>query len=91
MKADVDLDIGRKTFASGPVAGAGSRWCAAAAPGYLVAVIADDESIAPALETSCRFTGRAQRAELAHPIERDYATCQRLTLPLASLLQKADE
>jgi hypothetical protein len=54
-------------------------------------VIADDESIAPALETSCRFTGRAQRAELAHPIERDYATCQRLTLPLASLLQKADE
>jgi len=90
MKADVDLDIGRKTFASGPLAEL-IAVVRRSHPGDLVAVIADEESIAPELETSCRFNGPAQLAELAHPIERDYATCQRLTLPLASLLQKADD
>jgi pyruvate-formate lyase-activating enzyme len=56
MKADIDLDIGRKTFASGLlreliIVLRRSR------PGDLVAVIADEESIGPELETWCRFTG----------------------------------
>src|SRR5215469_7045116 len=56
MKADIDLDIGRKTFASGllteliPALGR-SR------PGDLVAVVGDEESIGSELETWCRFTG----------------------------------
>jgi len=56
MKADIDLDIGRKTFASGLlpelIAALGrSR------PGDLVAVAGEDRSIGPELETWCRFTG----------------------------------
>ena len=56
MKADLDLDIGRKTFASGLlpelIAALGrSR------PGDLVALAGEDESIGPELETWCRFTG----------------------------------
>jgi sulfatase maturation enzyme AslB (radical SAM superfamily) len=56
MKANIDLDIGRKTFASGLLpeliaALRGSR------PGDLVAVAGDDESIGSELETWCRFTG----------------------------------
>jgi len=56
MKADIDLDIGRKTFASGLlpelIAALGrSR------PGDLVAVVGDEESIGSELETWCRFTG----------------------------------
>jgi hypothetical protein len=56
MKADIYLDIGRKTFASGLfpelIAALGrSR------PGDLVAVVGDEESIGPQLETWCRFTG----------------------------------
>src|SRR5512147_2081629 len=56
MKVDVDLDIGRKTFASGLLPELiavlrGSR------PGDLVAVIGDEKSIGPELETWCRFTG----------------------------------
>src|SRR6266851_2066259 len=56
MKADIDLDIGRKTFASGLlpelIATLGrSR------PGDLVALAGEDESIGPELETWCRFTG----------------------------------
>jgi pyruvate-formate lyase-activating enzyme len=56
MKADIDLDIGRKTFASGllPELIAGLRRCR---PGDLVAVNGDQESIGPELETWCRFTG----------------------------------
>lgn len=56
MKANLDLDIGRKTFASGllpELIGALSR----ARPGDLVAVIGDEASIGPELETWCRFTG----------------------------------
>src|SRR5215470_19966989 len=58
MKADIELDIGRKTFASGLlpelIAALGrSR------PGDLVSVAAEDESIGPELETWCRFTGNA--------------------------------
>jgi pyruvate-formate lyase-activating enzyme len=58
MKADIDLDIGHKTFASGLlpelIAALGrSR------PGELVAVIGDEESLGSELETWCRFTGNS--------------------------------
>src|SRR5437899_59319 len=58
MKADIDLDIGRKTFASGllPELIAVLR---RSRPGDLVAVIGDEQSIGPELETWCRFTGNA--------------------------------
>ncbi len=56
MKADIDLDIRRKTFGSGllPALIAVLR---RSRPGDLVAVVGDDESIGPELETWCRFTG----------------------------------
>jgi hypothetical protein len=56
MKADIDLDIGRKTFASGllPELIAVLR---RSRPGDLVALAGEDESIGPGLETWCRFTG----------------------------------
>src|SRR5712671_3946242 len=56
MKADIDLDIGRKTFASGllpeliAVLNRTRR-------GDLVAVVGDEKSVGPELETWCRFTG----------------------------------
>jgi len=55
MRADVELDIGRKTFASGllPELIAVLRH---SRPGDLVALIGDDESVGPELETWCRFT-----------------------------------
>ncbi len=56
MKADIDLDIRRKTFASGllPELIAVLR---RSRPGDLVAVVGDEEGIGPELETWCRFTG----------------------------------
>lgn len=56
MKANIDLDIRRKTFASGllPELIAALR---RSRPGDLVAVAGDEESIGPELETWCRFTG----------------------------------
>jgi uncharacterized Fe-S cluster-containing radical SAM superfamily protein len=56
MRADVDLDIGRKTFTSGllPELIAVLRRCR---PGDLVAVISDEQSVGLELETWCRFTG----------------------------------
>lgn len=56
MKADIDLDIGRKTFASGllPELIAVLR---RSRPGDLVAVVGDGEHVGPELETWCRFTG----------------------------------
>jgi pyruvate-formate lyase-activating enzyme len=56
MKADIDLDIGRKTFASGllPELIAVLR---RSRPGGLVAILGDEETIGPELETWCRFTG----------------------------------
>ncbi len=56
MRADVDLDIGRKTFASGllPELIAVLR---RSQPGDLVAVVGDKESVGAELETWCRFTG----------------------------------
>ena len=56
MKADINLDIRRKTFESGLlpelIAVLQRR-----RPGDLVAVTGDEESIGPELETWCRFTG----------------------------------
>jgi Radical SAM superfamily/4Fe-4S single cluster domain len=56
LKADIDLDIGRKTFASGllPDLIAALR---RSRPGGLVALAGEDESLGPELETWCRFTG----------------------------------
>jgi pyruvate-formate lyase-activating enzyme len=56
MKADIDLDIGRQTFASGllPELIAVLR---RSRPGDLVAVVGDKERIGSELETWCRFTG----------------------------------
>jgi pyruvate-formate lyase-activating enzyme/TusA-related sulfurtransferase len=56
MKADIDLDIRRKTFASGllPELIAVLR---RSRPGDLVAVVGDDKSLGTELETWCRFTG----------------------------------
>src|SRR5713101_4260707 len=58
MRADFELDIGRKTFASGllPELISVLRRCRA---GDLVAVIGDEQSIGPELETWCRFTGNS--------------------------------
>jgi pyruvate-formate lyase-activating enzyme len=56
MRADIDLDIKQKTFASGllpELIAALQR----SQPGDLVGVVADEESIGPELETWCRFTG----------------------------------
>jgi TusA-related sulfurtransferase len=58
MKADVDLDIGRKTFTSGLLPELISA-IRRSRPGDLVAVIGDEPGIAPELETWCRFTGNA--------------------------------
>src|SRR5690242_15730684 len=58
MKADVSLDIRRKTFASGllpELIAVLDR----SRPGDLVALIGDEESVGPELETWCRFTGNA--------------------------------
>jgi uncharacterized radical SAM superfamily Fe-S cluster-containing enzyme len=56
MRADVDLDIGRKTFASGllPELVAVLR---RSHTGDLVGVVGDGEDLGPELETWCRFTG----------------------------------
>jgi pyruvate-formate lyase-activating enzyme len=56
MRATVDLDIGRKTFASGllPELIAVLR---RSRTGDLIALVGGDESIGPELNTWCRFTG----------------------------------
>jgi pyruvate-formate lyase-activating enzyme/TusA-related sulfurtransferase len=56
MRADVDLDIGRKTFASGLLPEL-ILVLRRSRPGDLVAVVGDEPSIGPELETWCRFTG----------------------------------
>lgn len=58
MKADIDIDVGRKTFASGllPELIAAVRRCR---PGEMISLVGDDESIGPELETWCRFTGNS--------------------------------
>jgi len=56
VKTDIDLDIKRKTFASGllPELIAVLRH---SRPGDVIGVVGDEESIGPDLETWCRFTG----------------------------------
>lgn len=56
MKATINLDVRRKTFASGllPELIAVLR---RSQPGDLVALAGDEESVGPELETWCRFTG----------------------------------
>ena len=58
MKANIHLDIGGKTFASGilPELIAVLR---RSRPGDLVSVVAEQESIGPELEKWCRFTGNS--------------------------------
>jgi len=56
MKADIDLDIRHKTFASGLLPELIAVLCRCQ-PGDLVAVVGDEESIERELETWCRFTG----------------------------------
>ena len=58
MRADVNLDVGRKTFASGllPELIAVLRHTH---PGDLVAVVADEEGVGLELERWCRFTGNS--------------------------------
>lgn len=58
MRTDIELDIDGKTFATGllPELITVLRRCQ---PGDLVAVVGDDESVGPELETWCRFTGNA--------------------------------
>jgi len=56
VKTDIDLDIKRKTFASGLL----PELIAVlhhSRPGDLIGVVGDEESIGPDLETWCRFTG----------------------------------
>lgn len=56
MRADIELDIGRKAFASGllPDLIAALR---RSRPEDLIAVVGDEISVGPELETWCRFTG----------------------------------
>jgi pyruvate-formate lyase-activating enzyme len=58
MKADIDLDIGRKTFASGVLPEL-IRVLRRSRPGDLVAVVGDEHSIGPELQAWCRFTGNS--------------------------------
>src|SRR5437868_5034931 len=56
MRANIDLEIGRKTFASGLLPEL-TAVLGHSRPGDLVAVVGDDQSVGPELETWCRFTG----------------------------------
>jgi hypothetical protein len=56
MRADVELDIGRRTFASGLLPELISV-LQRRLPGDLVAVVGEEEGVGPELETWCRFTG----------------------------------
>src|SRR3954454_7895277 len=56
MRADIDLDIGQKTFTSGLLPEL-IDVLHRSEPGDLVAVVGDGASIGPELETWCRFTG----------------------------------
>ncbi|HYM79493.1 MAG TPA: radical SAM protein [Candidatus Dormibacteraeota bacterium] len=58
MRADIDLDIGRKTFGSGLLPDL-IAVLKRSRPGDLVAVVGDEASVGPELETWCRFTGNA--------------------------------
>lgn len=56
MRADIDLDVKQKTFASGLLPEL-IAVLQRSRPGDLVGIVADETSIGPELETWCRFTG----------------------------------
>jgi pyruvate-formate lyase-activating enzyme len=56
MRADIDLDIGRKTFASGLLPEL-ITLLRRSRPGDLIALVGDDGGVGSELETWCRFTG----------------------------------
>jgi pyruvate-formate lyase-activating enzyme/TusA-related sulfurtransferase len=58
MKADIDLDISGKTFASGLLPQL-IEVLRRSRPGDLIAVLGDEASLGPELETWCRFTGNS--------------------------------
>jgi uncharacterized Fe-S cluster-containing radical SAM superfamily protein len=58
MKTDIDLDIGRKTFASGLLLEL-IAVLRRSRTGAVIGLIGDEEGIGPELETWCRFTGNA--------------------------------
>src|SRR5436305_2248922 len=58
MKPEINLDIGRKTFASGLLPDL-LTVVRRSKQGDLVAVVGDHESIGPELERWCRFTGNS--------------------------------
>ena len=58
MRADIELDIGRKTFGSGALADL-TTVLRRSRPGDLVAVVGDNESIGRELERWCRYTGNS--------------------------------
>ena len=58
MKADIQFDIGRKTFSSGLLPDL-IALLRRTRQGDLVALIGDDETIGPDLEAWCRFTGNS--------------------------------
>ncbi|HSE25494.1 MAG TPA: radical SAM protein [Pyrinomonadaceae bacterium] len=58
MKADIELDIGARTFASGLLTEL-IAVMRSSQPGDLVALVGDEASVGPELETWCRFTGNA--------------------------------
>jgi pyruvate-formate lyase-activating enzyme len=56
MRADIDLDVARKTFASGLLQEL-IALLRRSRPGDLIALVGDDDGVGPELETWCRFTG----------------------------------
>ena len=56
MRFDIELDVGRKSFASGLLPELISV-LRRSRPGDLIAIVSDEEGIRPHLETWCRFTG----------------------------------
>ena len=82
MKADIDLDIGHKTFASGllPELIAVLR---RSRPGELIAVIGDEESVGPELERWCRFTGNSMLEAVAEKDRKRWVfRCGSVTAPV---------
>lgn len=69
MKADIELDIGARTFASGLLAEL-IEVLRSTPPGTLVAVVGDEASVGPELETWCRFTGNALLEVSADKVRR---------------------
>ena len=81
MRADVELEIGRKTFASGllPELIAVLRLCR---PGDLIAIVGDKGDVGPELETWCRFTGNPlQEATTENGRSRWVFRCGAVSLP----------